>query len=355
MKDLRRLLQNEIKSIQHLLHLIFIASLLVGFSSISQADNKGESFTFYVENDTRRIGGPGSDDNYSSGFRFSYIYAEDRIPSWVPPLTGWSPQLNDQFKKSSTNFGLSLGHQIFTPKDTQTKELILDDRPYAAWLYVGLTSSFQTASHSHSLELDLGVVGPAAMGEQVQNNFHSLIDVEGAKGWNNQLDNEPTVQLSYQQRLRFIEAQAGDSKIADIIPYFGAAVGNVLVGAHAGALVRLGYNIPDDYGPTRPSSTDGDPVFIPRSNRNPEQWGIYSYGGVRGNLILHNIFLDGSIFQESHHVTKYPVNGETEFGVGVHYDRWSFVWRYVTKSPEFEERSTFNSFASISISYSRDL
>lgn len=335
---------------------LIIASMAFS-SSVSLAQpNTGESFTIYIENDTRRIGGPGSDDNYSNGLRLSYVYAEDQVPNWVPTLTDWSEDLRREFRKSSnTNFGISLGHQIFTPKDTQTETLITDDRPYAGWLYFGFMASYQTASHSHSLELDLGVVGPAAMGEQVQNNFHSLIDVEKAKGWNNQLDNEPTVQVSYQQRLRFIKAEFHDSRVADLIPYFGGAVGNVLIGAHVGSLLRVGFNIPDDFGPTRPSSTDGDPAFIPRSDISAQKWGGYLYGGLRGNLVAHNIFLDGSIFQHSHHVTKYPVNAETEFGVGGRYGGWSVVWRYVTKSPEFEERSIFNSFASISISYARSL
>ncbi|MNK08129.1 hypothetical protein D3C87_260570 [compost metagenome] len=336
----------------------FLLFLLLSSTTSAFADqgSKGESFTAYVENDTRRIGGPGSDEGYSSGLRFSYVYAEDRVPSWVPPLTDWSPSLGEQFRKSTTNFGISLAHQIFTPDDTSSTELIVDDRPYAAWLYVGLTASFQTESHSHSLELDIGVIGPAALGEQVQNSFHSAIDTESANGWDHQLDNEPTLQLSYQQRLRFLQVTNNENvRIADLIPYFGGAFGNVLIGAHAGAIVRMGYNIPDDYGPTRPSSIDGDPVFIPRPNRSLEQWGAYGFAGIRGNAIVHNIFLDGSIFQPSHSVTKYPFNGETEFGVGVHYEGWSGVWRYVTKSPEFEERSKFNSFASISISYSRDL
>lgn len=332
-----------------------VLSTVILLMCSSATANSGESFTAYIENDTRRIGGPGSDENYSSGARFSYTYAEDRVPQWAPLLTDWSQELQKEFEKSSTNFGLSLGHQIYTPKNTRTSELILDDRPYAAWLYLGLSASFQTETHNHSLELDIGMVGPAALGEQVQNNFHSMIDVERAEGWKHQLENEPTLQVSYQQRLRFVEIENRGSKIIDIIPYFGGAFGNVLIGGHGGAIMRLGYNIPDDYGPTRPSATDGEPVFIPRANRIPEQWGLYTYGGLRGNAVLHNIFLDGSIFRPSHHVSKYVVNGETEFGIGAHYDGWSMVWRYVTKSPEFQERSQFNSFASLTLSFSRDL
>ncbi len=339
--------------------LLFFAMLLampgMAFEERSESNSKysGESYTLYIENDARRIGGPGSDSSYSNGVRFSYVYTEKDIPFWAPLLTNWSDTLSTEFDKSYTNFGASLAHQIFTPQNTASTDLILNDRPYAAWLYFGMTSSFQTTSHSHSLEFDVGVVGPSAMGEDVQNNFHSMIGVPKSNGWAHQLEDEPTLQLSYQQRLRFYELKQNDSKILDFIPYFGGAFGNVLIGGNIGMLGRIGFNIPDDYGPTRPSSSDGDPTFIPRSNKARQHFGAYLYGGLRGNAIAHNIFLDGSIFQKSHHVSKYPFTAESEFGLGAHLDGWSFVWRFVSKSPEFKERSQLNSFASISLSYSQ--
>ncbi len=53
-----------------------------------------------------------------------------------------------------------------------------------------------------TLQLDLGVIGPAAGGEFVQNNFHNLIGVDPAYGWGNQLHNEPTVGLTFERRWR---------------------------------------------------------------------------------------------------------------------------------------------------------
>ena len=44
--------------------------------------------------------------------------------------------------------------------------------------------------------------GPAALGEEVQNNFHRLINGDRVNGWNNQLRNEPGLTLTYERRWR---------------------------------------------------------------------------------------------------------------------------------------------------------
>jgi hypothetical protein len=332
-----------------------LTNLLTLSFAEAASTKKGESFSVYIENDSRNIGGPGSDQSYSNGFRFAYTYAENAVPQWKPFLTDWSKTLQKTLPIDSTSFGISLSQQIYTPNDTQTKTPILDDRPYAAWLYLGFTATVQSEAHTHTVELNVGMVGPAALGRQVQNNFHDLIDVPRAEGWNNQLNNEPALQIAYQQRLRFIELKSAGTTYADLIPYFGGSLGNVMIAAHGGAIARLGYNLPNDFGPTRPSSADGDPVKDPQAPEPQEKWGAYGFGGARGNAIARNIFLDGNTFQGSPSVTRYPFTGETEFGFGAYYKNWSANWRFVTKSPEFEEKSRWNSFASISIIYSKDL
>nr|BFD59588.1 lipid A deacylase LpxR family protein [Bdellovibrio sp. CKG001] len=318
--------------------------------------NHGEAYTVSLENDTRRLGGPNSDNGYTNGFRFSYLYAEDTVPSWVPFLTNWTPQLQEEFKNSTTNFGISLNQKIYTPEDIKETKLITDDRPYAGWLYVGLSANFKTESRSHTLELDLGVIGPDSLGEEFQNNFHDFIDVDRAYGWKNQLNTEPTVQLSYFQKNRFVDYLDKDAgRMFDIIPYMGASLGNVLIAGHVGVIGRLGINLPNDFGPTRPSASDGDMIKDPRESKAQLPWRVYGFAAARGNIVGRDIFLDGNTFGGSHSVTRKTLTATTEFGYGVQYYNLSFIWRFVTTSPEFEERENFHSFASLTLSYYQDL
>ena len=51
------------------------------------------------------------------------------------------------------------------------------DRPYAGYLYTEIGLSANNEHRMTLWELDLGVVGPLAMGEQVQNTTHDLINI----------------------------------------------------------------------------------------------------------------------------------------------------------------------------------
>jgi lipid A 3-O-deacylase len=233
----------------------------------------GEAFAFYIENDTRNIGGPGSDQSYSNGLKFSYIYAEDKLPTWTRPAVDRLQIVEGDPNKTKLNFGISLGHQIYTPNNTGAKVLVSDDRPYAGWLYVGFAASFREEDSGQSFEVDLGMVGPSALGEQVQNNFHDLIQDKRTQGWSHGLHDEPTLQVAYQKRHRILRMIH-----FDIVPYYGAGFGNILVGAHVGSLIRVGVNLPDDLGPSRPSSNDGDSFVSPtHTSKSVKRLGYYGF------------------------------------------------------------------------------
>jgi hypothetical protein len=324
--------------------------IFFSFSVISHAEpinpHEGEAFIFYLENDSKNVGGPGSDQAYSNGFKFSYIYAEDRAPKWPATMMKGLKLFDDQLETAKTNFGFSLGHQIYTPNKTHIKELITDDRPYAGWLYLGLAVSFRNEKTAHFFEVDVGTIGPSAQGQQVQNNFHDFIKEPRAEGWENSLHDEPTLELLYQKRFKLIRSHPMDA-----VAYYGTALGNVQIGAHTGGIIRLGHNLPDDFGPGRPSAGDGDSFVTPSTKSDDPGNSYYAFAGIRGNAIAKNIFLDGNTFRSSHHVKKYPFTFDTEFGFGLEVQPYGIVWRFVTRSPEFEQRSIFNSFASMNFTY----
>jgi hypothetical protein len=306
----------------------------------------GESFTVYVDNDSRNIGGPNEDQGYTNGIRFAYVWGENKEPSWMPSIPG--------FNDAKTNYGISLAQQIYTPDDTSRSDLIVDDRPYAGYLYAGLTAAIRTKTQFHQWELDVGIIGPEAMGEKVQNGFHDLIGNPHAQGWDNQLATEPTLELSYIQKVRFYEVE-GDwtGRYFDVIPEGGAEVGNVKIDAHLGAMVRFGLRLPDDFGPSSFGSVGGDALDI-KIGSMEIPWRLYGFMGVRGRAVIRNIFLDGNTFRESHSVTKYPFVGETEIGYALQISHWVYSWRFVTLTPEFEENSEFDSYASLALSYVRN-
>ncbi len=328
-----------------------LVSLIIfsNYSHAFDADIEGkdqDAYAFYLENDSKNIGGPGSDQAYTNGLKFSYIYAQGQIPKWATPILDRLHILDDKAKWAKINFGLSLGQQIFTPSDTQTTSLMLDDRPYTACLYLGFAISLKEKQVEHFIEIDLGIIGPGALGEQVQNGFHRIIGISEANGWKNGPKNEPTLQAFYQKRYKIVF-----NKIFDFVPYYGVGLGHVLIGGHSGGMIRLGGpNLPDDFGASRPSASDGN-SFILASSSTDSKFSYYFFIGARGNYVNRNIFLDGNTYRQSHSVKKNPFVFETEFGFGLHFHSLTWVWRLVTKSPEFNQRKEWGSFASIGFVY----
>ncbi len=326
--------------------------IIILFSSFGFAANDtGEAVDFSIENDSRTLGGPGSDNAYTNGFRFSYIWSNKTIPNWANVIFLKSKYLQEELKNSKTNFGLSIAQQIFTPNDIQDANLIVNDRPYAAWLYLGFTASFKTEGLRHSIEVDVGVIGPEAAGEAVQNGFHSTVGIKKAQGWKYQLKTEPTLQINYQARRKYFELKNSMAdKYFDIIPYYGFALGNVSDTIHIGGLLRIGYKLPDDFGPSRISSSDGVDFVLP-TQKNSLISSIYGFTGARLIGVGRNIFLDGNSFQKSQSVTRQLLVAETEIGTGVLLQDWTVIWRFVSRSPEFYEKNQYNSFASVSLFY----
>lgn len=317
--------------------------------------NDGQAVSVSIENDSNRIGGPGVDQAFSNGLKLSYVYARDQIPKWAPaPITN-SAFLKDELKISKVNFGVSLNHQIYTPNNTNDSRLLRRDRPYAAWLNLAFSIQLKNKHRAQTLDASFGVIGPAALGEQVQNGFHRFVGTSTAQGWSHQLGDEPAVQLSYQQRIQFVQLRNASGTYFDLIPVVGVGFGNVLIGIHSGMIARIGWNIPDDFGPARPSASETDSFVeaTPIGGKTSKP-SFYFFAGARGNGVARNIFLDGNTIRPSHRVTKYPVTAETEIGFGIQVSPVNLVWRYIVRSPEFEENSGFNSFASVGITFSSE-
>jgi len=99
--------------------------------------------------------------------------------------------------------------------------------------------------------LQIGVVGPNARGETVQNNFHDLIGVAHANGWDNQLRDELAFDVTAERKWQVPLEDLGGGLAVDVVPYAAASLGTVHTYGAGGALLRLGCNLIVDFGPPR--------------------------------------------------------------------------------------------------------
>lgn len=237
------------------------------------------------------------------------------------------PLLFDDFQSAG---GIAFGQHIFTPADLESTELIVDDRPYAGWLYAGLYVQRRDNHHMDHLELNVGIVGEWSGAEAAQKFVHSVLpDQIRPSGWDNQLANELGVNFHYLHRWRTNRVQVGAFH-ADAVPQVGFDLGNVATNANAAIMGRIGWNLPDDFGP------DSMRDYTDQLRVWDGQWGVYLFTRLGGRAVARDIFLDGNTFANSHSVDKMPLVGELQAGLMARYHWLELGWSITWFTEEFE-------------------
>lgn len=301
-----------------------------------------------IEND---MWGNGTDRHYTHGTRISYLSSEE-TPAWLVRAVSLVPVFS---RRGHLRTSYAVGQSIFTPEDITRKDLIEDEIPYAGWLYgaIGLISDHRVRDGNlrsrrlDSLELNLGVVGPSASAEESQSFVHEIVDAPQPEGWRHQLHDEFGFMLIYdrQWQAQYVSEVYGMG--IDLTPHVGGTLGNVLTSLSCGATLRVGRDLPSDYGPPsiRPS-LPGSGFFRPTRD-----FGWYLFAGVEGRYVLHSIFLDGNTFGKSHSVDREPWVGDLQVGLVLTWKDVRLSFTNIFRSDEFSEQKSSTEFGSISLSF----
>jgi hypothetical protein len=317
-------------------------------------------FSIQIENDVFNPIGR-SDRDYTNGIRLAWLSpALPQLPDGLAALVTFPTFFGEAPPSSVTRrFGISVGQNLYTPANTSTSLPIYNDRPYSGWLYgsFALQSIYKREDPKTQraepvrmdvVQFDVGLIGPAAGGEFVQNNFHRIINDTPAMGWANQLHNEPTFGLTFERRWRTARHSLLDSpKLEfDIVPRIGAAVGNVATYASVGGTLRIGKELRNDFGPPRSRpALPGTEGFV----GNGVGW--YFFVGFDGEAVARNIFLDGNTDGSSLRVTRRPFVGEAQAGLAVFFGGVRISYTQVVRTPEFFEQGRFDQFGSVAVTF----
>lgn len=272
------------------------------------------------------------DRYYTNGFEFSFASAESP-PRFLPRIADTLPFYH---KGETSLYGYAFGQNMFTPEDTQRADLIVDDRPYAGWLYLrtGIAHIYEDEGDRqviNGLSLTAGIIGPYSLAGQTQKSYHRLIGVEVPRGWDNQLENEPGLNVSYLRKWRRLIQLEGTRQF-EISHHGGVTLGNVYTYASAGVMVRWGTALENDIGPpTIAPGFTGLPVFRPNPGPN---W--YFFAGIEGRAMGRNVFLDGNTFTDSHSVNKEPLVGDFNFGFAFQFRNMRLAFTNIIRSKEFK-------------------
>lgn len=305
-----------------------------------------------------------TDQNYTNGIRLSWVspdtasyYDDPAFPTWVRAVNRKLRFFNGDGENLEHNLVISLGHLIYTPSDISATGLLLDERPYAGYLYAGFAYHTRSQDQLDTVEINLGVVGPAAQGEEAQDLIHDLRGFDKFQGWDNQLENEPAVTLLYEHKRRLFRASlVEDSRVQhDFIGHGGISLGNVATYVNFGGEYRIGWDLPDDFG-TSAVRSGGDNSApgrgdLRRHARGAAIYGLHGFVSVDARLVAQDIFLDGNSFRSSHSVNKEKEVADISAGISFLTGRWKTSFAWVIRSREFTEQPHHHKYGSLSVSY----
>lgn len=328
-----------------------------------------------------------TDRNYTSGVMLAIGYDHFERYAANPCLAGWFRGFSEWINRwpsaqlDHRRLVFSMGQQIYTPTDYRPSTVISNDRPYAGWLFGRWDLSAFGERSSHTLALDLGMVGPAAAGQASQNFFHKLEGYPQFQGWSNQLRNELGVQLTAQWRhtlwtggggsmtqqpaapaskatttgtIATATATAAEPMVSGaagyrtaLIGHYGLALGNVETYANAGLQWRYGRGAENFSRGLPVSMRAGNPIIVPLPPKGESGAVWFVAADVRA--VAWNIFLDGNTRTTSHSVTRRPVVADISAGVAWRWGWADLIYTHTFRTREFEGQTFNHVFGALSI------
>jgi lipid A 3-O-deacylase len=219
-------------------------------------------------------------------------------------------------------FGLV--QEIYTPEAERFVPGTMDRAPAARLMLSGARHETGPAC-LQTIEIGVGVNGPAALGEQAQNIVHKVVPGPEVD-WDRQQGNRADVQVTYSRSDRFSEVTLN----------YGAVLGTVRSFAHAGAQLNMGVPIATPllrFAPTPPQL------------RGLTGWG--GFAGVSARAVANDRLLDTGYDETLGAPSRKRVVGRFAGGVGLA-ERWGSVsLTLAIDSREFAEQRVAQPFGSL--------
>lgn len=319
--------------------LVTLAFAAGGGASAEEGSRWRGQWQVVVDNDTFF-----GDGQYTSGVQIAWRSGAGETPGWLRGTARWLEELNGG--GSTRQWGLAVGQSLFTPDSVLRCPPDPTDRPYAGWLYGALGAAAHRADRLTVLEVQAGVVGPSALGEQTQNTWHKVLGELQACGWDGQLRDEPglNVVLSHLRRFHWPVAAGKPHGLAvGVGPGFTVSVGNVQTFAGTGVQVRLGQGLDGDFGPAMIGPSLSSQGF----GESMRGGGWYVFAALEGRVVGRDVTLDGSTFRASPSVAKRWLVGDFRAGIAVQFSRGSCAASIARRSREFETQRKATTFFSL--------
>lgn len=331
-------------------YVLFLFWLFVGNAN---ADESSGTWLLILDNDTFTH----TDGHYTNGFQLGWIsgslaqFNEGPIPEFMSSGMNALPLINapDRHKFIS----LSASHRLFTPTNTETSEPVTDDMPYSAILVGSITAGAEDEQTLDAYTFNIGLTGPLAQGEWVQNQFHRMIGAQKVNGWDNQIHNEPLLNMGYEHRHQLVEFGDRKGLGGDLLAQLGGKLGNLISMATVGVGARFGWGVPDDFG--TPPQLFGDETVGSRPYAGYQtDHGIWLSIFANATAVGNAIFWNGNTFKDSLSIDFEPVIARVFAGINARAGHWEASIAYIRNTETINKptNKTQQSYARMGLWYS---
>jgi len=240
-----------------------------------------------------------------------------------------------------------VGHMMFTPIKATLTFANTHDRPFAGYFYGEYGQSiFYNSQNVLMVKLQIGVIGPSAKGQGLQNFMHKFYNYPEAKGWEHQIQNAFALNLNTTYIKYFKNATSSHFAINS---YNELKAGTMFTSISTGLYSRIGLK--------KLQNASNTVAF--NSNLNNKIFQSFSesfiYIKPMVNYVLYDATLQGSFLNTSSPVTfdVTPFNFSLELGYKYYYRKflYGYTFHFHTKKLKSVRASKSNTYGGIYIGY----
>ncbi|HEY1023738.1 MAG TPA: lipid A deacylase LpxR family protein [Sphingobacteriaceae bacterium] len=311
------------------LFLVVLLAVIAG-SGYSQDTTYKNEFGFQSDNDAYLA--VGQDRYYTNGLFITFRRATDQSRIKAP--------VNKKIWEAE------IGQKIYNPVTGRISSINSVDRPFAGYLYVGGSLHWLYQSESSlKITLQLGTLGPSALGEEVQSLLHDIVGFYEIRGWEFQLKDEMAINTSavYDHLLG-----RSNSGTTDLTGTSYINIGNTFSGAGLGLLFRAG-SLNKMY---QSVSTNSRIAHNPKDDENKKE--LFFFLKPQLHFIAYNATVQGGLFLQDKGPVTFgikPLVFSQEAGINYANNRWTLNFSAAFLTREIKSIARAHQYATAKIYY----
>ncbi len=312
--------------------LVLAIFAMLTFIDSSYAQEYKNEFGFKSDNDAYLW--YGQDRYYTNGL-FIYFRRAMNLPK------------NEASTIEKATYEISVGQKMYNPISGYRPDPATHDRPFAGYLYGGFkVGLFHKNESLIKIGLDLGTVGPNALGKEAQDLLHSIVGFYKVQGWEYQIANDFAVNANAQYAKLI---HRSDNKNVDFTLDSYANLGTIYNGAGVGILFRAG-----DLNQLFNSAHYHAAITNNSKTEKFRKKEFYFYAKPQLNYVAYDATVQGSLLYDTYSPVTFgvkPLVFSQTLGFNYSSPRFTIDYSLIFLSKEIRSNAKAHQYGSISMYY----